>query len=320
MLLMQVHLYSDGGIDVSQDGRYLLTCARVHIPPFYYEWQAGVSLKSALHTSTSPNSHPARVVSDEREMQCEGRLRGILRTTARPESTAGGSKQLSGAGTVNTVQPLPQAPPPPPPLFTPLNRRQQSSKGADNDRPSSAVQPSLSAAGSAAASNRVSPAPSVATQSSGDAVSSSEHLSSLLAGLALPPPPANLSATRTDGAPAVIDMTRRRLEGIPPRPPALLDPSAEDASEGWSDELQLKSSGCDGLDGVHSELSRMSQRRIVPQQRHKLIRMGDRPPLGSLWPPYHCFHRPDHNAWHVLILYRLVGGGSSVPVRDPLSE
>mmetsp|Transcript_5846 Transcript_5846/g.9632 ORF Transcript_5846/g.9632 Transcript_5846/m.9632 type:complete len:144 (-) Transcript_5846:154-585(-) len=33
VVLSQLHLYSDGGIDLSADGRYLFTCAQVHVPP-----------------------------------------------------------------------------------------------------------------------------------------------------------------------------------------------------------------------------------------------------------------------------------------------
>lgn len=32
-VIPQVHLYSDGGIDISADGKYLLTCAMLHVPP-----------------------------------------------------------------------------------------------------------------------------------------------------------------------------------------------------------------------------------------------------------------------------------------------
>ena len=46
-LIPQVHLYSDGGIDLSADGRYILTCARILVEP--------ASHKPATAGDTSPS-------------------------------------------------------------------------------------------------------------------------------------------------------------------------------------------------------------------------------------------------------------------------
>ena len=52
-ILQQIHLYSDGGIDLSKDGQYLTVCARLQSPP---DWLSSPPLSSAMHTAFSPMS------------------------------------------------------------------------------------------------------------------------------------------------------------------------------------------------------------------------------------------------------------------------
>eukprot|EP00598_Pedospumella_elongata_P002972 CAMPEP_0184985292 /NCGR_PEP_ID=MMETSP1098-20130426/14038_1 /TAXON_ID=89044 /ORGANISM="Spumella elongata, Strain CCAP 955/1" /LENGTH=821 /DNA_ID=CAMNT_0027509371 /DNA_START=100 /DNA_END=2565 /DNA_ORIENTATION=+ len=56
VLIPQIHLYSDGGIDVSKDGRYLITCARVSVPPAVTNDLFSQRSTSILSPSTP--SHP----------------------------------------------------------------------------------------------------------------------------------------------------------------------------------------------------------------------------------------------------------------------
>jgi hypothetical protein len=268
-----VHLYSDGGIDVSHDGRYLLTCARVHVPPFYHEWQVGNSAKHVPHHSTSPNSHPARVVADERE---SFRLKSILRNPLPVE----------GYGRAHPVA-APQPLPPPPPLFSPQNRRKDTAVISNANSSSNGSSRAQSASVSPAPAFSSSPGQSIhsRTSSSPPAYTGFTALSSStcagVATLELPDLVAGLTIAgqrTSEGVPAVIDMTRRRT-GVP-RPPALEPPIESEC--GLKDETRARNaSNVSTLSSVRAQLTRMSQRRIAPQQRQKLIRMGDRPPLGT---------------------------------------
>lgn len=61
---LQIHLYSDGGIDISKDGRYLLTCARVQIPPISLaDLQSNQKSSSSILSPASPTGPPLSAFS-----------------------------------------------------------------------------------------------------------------------------------------------------------------------------------------------------------------------------------------------------------------
>lgn len=52
-ILPQIHLYSDGGIDISRDGKYLITCARLQSPPLWLSSQNVTSLSASAFSPMS---------------------------------------------------------------------------------------------------------------------------------------------------------------------------------------------------------------------------------------------------------------------------
>eukprot|EP00597_Dinobryon_sp_UTEXLB2267_P010278 CAMPEP_0170101732 /NCGR_PEP_ID=MMETSP0020_2-20130122/2435_1 /TAXON_ID=98059 /ORGANISM="Dinobryon sp., Strain UTEXLB2267" /LENGTH=780 /DNA_ID=CAMNT_0010324887 /DNA_START=325 /DNA_END=2666 /DNA_ORIENTATION=- len=63
VLLPEIHLYSDGGIDISSDGNYLLTCALLYIPPTISH--NVTHSEERCKSSFSPISHTERLDTDE---------------------------------------------------------------------------------------------------------------------------------------------------------------------------------------------------------------------------------------------------------------
>lgn len=269
---MQIHLYSDGGIDVSCDGRYLLTCARVYLPPFYGEWLAGNAAKLASNNATPPSAHPARLVADEQEIPAARRL-----FPTRSPGAVEGTPVAAAGGAGGSSRGSPMAPSPP--LFVPRNRRNQlySTGGGGTSGTNSAAL-------SNATSKNASPVPTTAVIPSMHASSSGGSLHSdlpdLISGL-------TISGQRTcDGVPAVIDLTRGKTS-LPPPPGSIASMRAAEspssvtaAGKGANGFNKNNSNGSSEFCPMRAQVAFMPQRRIAPQQRHKMIRVGERCPQG----------------------------------------
>lgn len=148
----QIHLYSDGGIDISKDGKYLFTCARVHYPPALQEFAYGNPRKGTfgnLFGTFSPNSHPARLVADERESKLRasgsgfssvlsrghpkssefemprpgGRLSYLRFPTSSSSSSSPSSSEVPNSAPSTQGKSSLHDSAPPPPLFLPRNLR-----------------------------------------------------------------------------------------------------------------------------------------------------------------------------------------------------
>jgi len=78
----QIHLYSDGGFDISQDGQHLFTCAMLHVPPV-------PSMKSYVKSncvSFSPLSHRERSVADDEHDNAADGILEFIQEGRRPLS------------------------------------------------------------------------------------------------------------------------------------------------------------------------------------------------------------------------------------------
>ena len=79
----QIHLYSDGGFDISQDGQHLFTCAMLHVPPVpsikTYD-------KSNNCVSFSPLSHRERSVADDEHDNAADGILEFLQEGRRPNN------------------------------------------------------------------------------------------------------------------------------------------------------------------------------------------------------------------------------------------
>eukprot|EP01036_Dinobryon_divergens_P027952 gene27954-36820_t len=61
VLLPEIHLYSDGGLDISLDGKYLLTCAMLYVPPTMSVCVSQSEDRFNKTSSFSPISHTERL-------------------------------------------------------------------------------------------------------------------------------------------------------------------------------------------------------------------------------------------------------------------
>lgn len=80
-IVPQIHLYSDGGFDISQDGQNLFTCAMLHVPP--------IPIPKPLNNrgSFSPLSHRERsVADDEHDNAANDSILQFLQDSGRPRS------------------------------------------------------------------------------------------------------------------------------------------------------------------------------------------------------------------------------------------
>ena len=311
-------MYSDGGIDISKDGRFLLTCARVHIPPILTEYQAAACVQPPNTSNFSPNSHPARVVAADRETSW---ITTTLPFRSREGIRGGGG---GSSGNIPSFMPptAPAAAPVAPPLFLAHNIRQLSGiKEASSFRTSSST-PIVTASSSSSSPLHTLPSPpgrlnrySSSTNSSTNEdrnnhnsdplvtpirnTGSNQHLPELIADLSIQ------DARTIDGVPIVIDMTRRSR----PRPTSIASntlpvqndeervctllmskekllnaiascSSSSSDSSGDSTSQHTGSTSSMGPRRARAVIAEVADRRIHTHWKQKMMRMGDRPPSG----------------------------------------
>lgn len=97
VLLPQIHLYSDGGFDLSKDGRFLVTCARLFIPPLQRFGSAQVLTHShymdEFKLGMSPLSTTERM--DEEEFVFANNSTEATNVLPLPPMLGGGRPHLS---------------------------------------------------------------------------------------------------------------------------------------------------------------------------------------------------------------------------------
>ena len=313
-------MYSDGGIDISKDGRFLLTCARVHIPPILTEYQTAACVQPPNTSNFSPNSHPARVVAADRETSW---ITTTLPFRSR-EGIRGGGGGGGSSGNIPSFMPptVPAAAPVAPPLFLAHNIRQLSGiKEASSFRTSSST-PIVTASSSSSSPLHTLPSPpgrlnrySSGTNSSTNEdrnnhnsdplvtpirnTGSNQHLPELIADLSIQ------DARTIDGVPIVIDMTRRSR----PQPTStvcntlpvqndeervctllmskekLLNAIASSSSSSGDSSSESTSQHTGSISSMgprraRAVIAEVADRRIHTHWKQKMMRMGDRPPSG----------------------------------------
>jgi len=85
-IVPQIHLYSDGGFDISQDGQNLFTCAMLHVPPIPITKPFDKQLNN--RGSFSPLSHRERSVADDEHDNAHANdsILQFLQDSGRPRS------------------------------------------------------------------------------------------------------------------------------------------------------------------------------------------------------------------------------------------
>jgi len=81
-IVPQIHLYSDGGFDISQDGQFLFTCAMLHVPP---EPSSLISNRNDC-VSFSPLSHRERSVADDEHANVTDSMLEYFQEGRRPQN------------------------------------------------------------------------------------------------------------------------------------------------------------------------------------------------------------------------------------------
>lgn len=219
-------MYSDGGIDISKDGRYLLTCARVQIPPISLSELNAMQKSSSVLSPSSPSGPPSGAFNYGKSHSpepSEANLPPLFNAPMRgaERSTVTGSSPTQGQSSV----PKSRTPPPPSTLsFATLRNSMSAMSGLTGLTASSSgdflsVQSGNSSSAPSGGQSPLPPAPGTPVVSAG--------------GVSLSPPPPpdaqsdgnvavlldqlTLSGGRqrdADGTPLVIDMTAKRNSSV----------------------------------------------------------------------------------------------------------
>jgi hypothetical protein len=295
--VQQIHLYSDGGIDISRDGRYFITCARVYVPGFPLNGRDGSALRTLPAPPRSRNFPPIKPGAGASDRERRGDrpyppsaddedtwLSRLSSLTGGVRSN-GSYPQVSPPGTATWG---PAVPPQevPATLYIAHNMRNIATGSVSNTgsnspvvkKPSPAVSASTSPLlGSASANNSHSE-----TGKSSSAAQMRDNsypdLPEMIASMSL------TDSKTIDGIPVVTDVTRGRIKlkthGVATAGTA--DGSADRASSAV--EAVRSSGDCEpGSRPVwpREQLRSASQDGVVHSVEHEHLRLADRPPQGN---------------------------------------
>lgn len=88
-MIPQIHLYSDGGFDISHDGQSLFTCAMLHVPPE----PSSIMCNRNDCASFSPLSHRERSVADDEDANTTDSILGYFQEGRRAQNIGDSRKE-----------------------------------------------------------------------------------------------------------------------------------------------------------------------------------------------------------------------------------